>query len=109
MPRDEECHRHVPDDQRDGCCDRCASQTKHADEDNTGDDVYGRAQDQQGGGADEKDARAVTPAVQCLGMQHELPALGRRDRRNNRDLATELVGSPCLAAADALHLGWCNE
>ena len=51
MPRDEECHRHVPDDQRDGCRDRCASQPKHADEDNTGDDVYGRAQDQQGGGA----------------------------------------------------------
>jgi hypothetical protein len=48
-------------------------------------------------------------AVQCLGMQRELPALGRGDRRNNRDLATELVGSPCLAVADALHLGACNE
>ena len=42
-------------------------------------------------------------AVQGLGMQHELPALGSGDRRGNRDLATELVGSPCLAAADAFH------
>ena len=47
----------------------------------------------------------VRIAVQCLGMQHELPALGRCDRHNNRDLATEFVGSPCFAAADALHLG----
>ena len=38
-------------------------------------------------------------------MQHELPALGRGDRRNNRDLAAELVGRAGLAAADALHLG----
>src|ERR1700730_12920247 len=39
-------------------------------------------------------------AVQRLGVQHELPAPGRGDRGGNRDLATELVGSPCLAAAD---------
>ena len=31
---------------RDGCCDRCFCRPKHADEDNTGDDVDGRAQDQ---------------------------------------------------------------
>lgn len=34
-------------DQRDGCCERCFCRPKHADEDNTGDDVDGRAQDQQ--------------------------------------------------------------
>src|ERR1700722_10522433 len=44
-------------------------------------------------------------AVQRLGVQHELSAPGRGDWRGNRDLATELVGSPCLAAADALDLG----
>jgi hypothetical protein len=49
MPRDEECHGYVPDDQRDGSRDRCASQPKHADEGNTGDDVDGCAQEQQGG------------------------------------------------------------
>ena len=47
----------------------------------------------------------VRVAVQRLGMQHELPALGRGDRRDNRDLAAELVGGSCLAAADAFHLG----
>src|SRR5713101_6109153 len=43
-------------------------------------------------------------AVQRLGVQHELPALGRGDRRDNRDLAAELVGRAGLAFADALHL-----
>ena len=43
--------------------------------------------------------------VQRLGVQHELPALGRGDRGYNRDLAAELVGCPGLAFADALHLG----
>jgi len=47
VPTDEECRRYFPDDQRDGCCDRCAGQPKHADEENTGDDLDGRAQDQQ--------------------------------------------------------------
>ena len=51
VPRDEQRHRYVPHDQRDGRRDRRASQPKHADKDNTGDDVYGRAQDQQGGSA----------------------------------------------------------
>ena len=46
MSRDEECRRYVSDDQRDGCCNRCVCQPKHADDDNTGDDVDGRAQDQ---------------------------------------------------------------
>src|ERR1700732_391051 len=44
-------------------------------------------------------------AVQRLGVQHELPALGCGGGRGNRDLAAELVGSPRLALADALHLG----
>ena len=44
-------------------------------------------------------------AVQHLGMQHELPALGGSDRCCDRDLATELVGSPRPAAADAFDLG----
>jgi hypothetical protein len=35
--------------------------------------------------------------------------LGRGDRRNDRDLAAELAGSPCVAAVDALHLGACND
>ena len=43
--------------------------------------------------------------VQRLGVQHELPALGRGDRGDDRDLAAELVGRPGLAFADALHLG----
>ncbi len=47
VPTDEECRRYFPDDQHDGCCDRCAGQPKHADEENPGDDVDGRAQDQQ--------------------------------------------------------------
>src|SRR5580692_12538226 len=47
----------------------------------------------------------IRVAMERLGMQHELPALGSGDRRGNRDLATELVGSPCLAAADAFHFG----
>jgi hypothetical protein len=44
-------------------------------------------------------------AVQGPGAQHELPALGRGDRGDNRDLAAELVGRAGLAFADALHLG----
>jgi hypothetical protein len=45
----------------------------------------------------------------CRAVQHELPSLWRGDRRNKRDLAAELVGTSCLAAADALHLGTCNK
>src|SRR5262245_38323025 len=37
-------------------------------------------------------------------MQHELAALGGSDRRRDRDLAAELIGSPRLAAADAFDL-----
>jgi len=47
----------------------------------------------------------IRVAVQRLGVQHELPALGHGDRGDNRDLAAELVGRPDLAFADALHLG----
>src|ERR1700756_3776596 len=43
-------------------------------------------------------------AMQRLGVQHELPALGRGDRGDDRDLAAELVGRPGLAFADALYL-----
>jgi hypothetical protein len=43
--------------------------------------------------------------VQRLGVQHELPALGRGDRGYNRDLAAELIWRSGLAFADALHLG----
>lgn len=48
-------------------------------------------------------------SVQRLEMRHALAALGRGDRRGNRDLAAELIWSPRLAAADALHLRACNE
>jgi hypothetical protein len=44
-------------------------------------------------------------AVQGLGVQHELPALGSGHRGGDRDLAPELVRGTCLAAADALHFG----
>ena len=47
----------------------------------------------------------IRVAVQSLGVQHELPALGRGDRGDNRDLAAELVGCAGFAFADALHLG----
>jgi hypothetical protein len=47
----------------------------------------------------------VRIAMQRLGLHHELSALGRGGRRGNRHLAAELVRCPCLAAADALHLG----
>ena len=47
----------------------------------------------------------IRVAVQRLGVQHELAALGRGDRGDNRDLAAELVGRPGLAFADAFHLG----
>ena len=47
----------------------------------------------------------VAFAVQRLGVQHELPALGRGDRGYNRDLAAELIWRSGLAFADALHLG----
>ena len=43
--------------------------------------------------------------MQRLGMQHELSAFGRGGWRGNRHLAAELVRRPCLASADALHLG----
>ena len=47
----------------------------------------------------------VRIAMQRFGMQHELSAFGRGGWRGNRHLAAELVRRPCLAAADALHLG----
>jgi hypothetical protein len=47
----------------------------------------------------------VRIAMQRLGMQDELSAFGRGGWRGNRHLAAELVRRPCLAAADALHLG----
>src|SRR6201987_4941358 len=47
----------------------------------------------------------IRVAVQRLGVQHEMPTLGRGDRGDDRDLAAELVGRPGLAFADALHLG----
>ena len=53
-------------------------------------------------GDDETDC--ITVVRICRAVQHELPSLWRGDRRNKRDLAAELVGSSCLAAADALHL-----
>ena len=43
-------------------------------------------------------------AVQGLGVEHELAALGLRDRGRHADLAAELVGRPGLALADALDL-----
>src|SRR5262245_65146526 len=57
-------------------------------------------------GDDRTESMAVVRvAVQSLGVQHELPALGGGDRRGNRDLAAELVRRARLAAADTLHLG----
>ena len=47
----------------------------------------------------------VRIAMQRFVMQHELSAFGRGGWRGNRHLAAELVRRPCLAAADALHLG----
>src|SRR5262249_10580029 len=47
----------------------------------------------------------VRVAVQRLGMQHELPALGGGSRRRDRDLAAELVGFAGLPFADAFDLG----
>ena len=44
-------------------------------------------------------------AVQGLGVQHKLAAFGFGDRGRHRDLATKLVGRPCLALADAFDLG----
>src|ERR1700720_1923093 len=52
-----------------------------------------------------KRVAVIGVAGQRLGVQHELPALGRGDRGDDRDLAAELVGRPRLAFADALHLG----
>jgi len=46
----------------------------------------------------------IRAAMERLGMQTNCPPLESGDRRGNRDLATELVGSPCLAAADAFQL-----
>ena len=44
-------------------------------------------------------------AVQGLGVQHELAALGLGRRGGDRHLAAELIGRPCLALTDALDLG----
>jgi hypothetical protein len=44
-------------------------------------------------------------AVQRLGVQDELPALGPGDRDSHRHLAAKLVGHPGLALADALDFG----
>jgi len=44
-------------------------------------------------------------AVQRLGVEHELTALGRGCRRRDRDLAAEFVRRPRLAFADAFDLG----
>ena len=44
-------------------------------------------------------------AVQRLGVQRELAALGLGDGGCNRDLASELVGRPRFALADAFNLG----
>jgi transposase len=44
----------------------------------------------------------IRVTVQGLGVQHELAALGRGDRGDNRDFAAELVRRPGLAFADAL-------
>jgi hypothetical protein len=75
--RDEECRRHVSDHQRDGCCNRCACQPKHADEDNTGDDADGRAQDQQQvlmRSVRSSSGRATRPLIRE--MKHCSPAVG---------------------------------
>jgi hypothetical protein len=40
-------------------------------------------------------------AVQCLGVEYELAALGFGCRGRDRDLATKLIGLPGLALADA--------
>src|SRR5258707_655239 len=44
-------------------------------------------------------------AVQRLGMEDKLAAPGLGRRRRHRDLASELIGSPRLARADAFDLG----
>src|SRR4029077_17180887 len=44
-------------------------------------------------------------AVECLGVEHKLAALGLCHRRRDRYLATELVRGSRFALADALHLG----
>ncbi len=44
-------------------------------------------------------------AVQRLGVERELAALGRGHRCGDRDLATELIGRSRLALADAFDLG----
>jgi hypothetical protein len=43
-------------------------------------------------------------SVQCLGVQHELAALGLCHWRDDRDLAAKLVSGAGLAPADALDL-----
>jgi hypothetical protein len=47
------------------------------------------------------DDRTEPTAIIRIAVQHELPARGSDDRRGDRDLATELVGSPCLPGANA--------
>jgi hypothetical protein len=49
-----------------------------------------------------EDVAVIRVAVQRLGVQHELPALGRG---YNRDLAAELIWRSGLAFANALHFG----
>ena len=44
-------------------------------------------------------------AVQRLGVEHELAALGLGNGRGDGDLAAEFIGRPSLAFADALDLG----
>jgi hypothetical protein len=43
-----------------------------------------------------EDVAVIRVAVQRLGVQHELPALGHGDGGDNRDLAAKLVGGPGL-------------
>src|SRR5262245_13615943 len=51
----------------------------------------------------------VRVAVQRLGVQHELAALGGSDRRRDRDLAAELVGFAGLPPPMHSTSGACNE
>ena len=48
---------------------------------------------------------AARIAVQRLGVQHKLPALGLGRRRRDRHLAAKFVRRPCFTLADAFDLG----
>jgi hypothetical protein len=48
-------------------------------------------------------------AVQRLGVQDKLAALGLRDRRHDADLAAELIGRAGLSLADASTSGAWSE